>query len=128
MSKTVLLSPAVLRLAVLCGAASSGCSNETAPGSCFREHDNACVEYTTAQGAAGKRMCSGMKWTAGAATCPTANRLGTCVRGSGTEFLYAGAPNNYNAASAKTACEHDGSRFIAWSSELPASPSTSSKP
>ena len=97
--------------AVLAAGLLLGCSNEGEAGSCFREHKNACTEYPKAEGAAGKRLCAHMKWTPGAATCPTANRLGACVRSAGTELLYAGPPNNYDAASAKLACESDGSRF-----------------
>jgi hypothetical protein len=89
----------------------AACSNEGEPGSCYRDHDNACVDYGRPQGAAGKRMCSGMKWTSGEKSCPTANRIGACTKQSGTEWLYSGAPNNYNASSAKSACEFGGGVF-----------------
>jgi hypothetical protein len=85
----------------------AACSNEGEPGSCYRSNDNACVDYDRSQGAAGKRMCSGMKWTHGARSCPTENRLGACARKGGTEWLYGGAPNNYTPASARSACEWD---------------------
>lgn len=91
--------------------ASAGCSKGAEPGSCYREHDNACVEYAPAEGAAGKRLCAGMKWTPGPATCPSTNKLGTCLKKSGAEHVYAGAPNNYSASSAKSACEHAGGSF-----------------
>src|SRR6185295_10887322 len=49
------------------------CKNEGEPGSCYREPDNACVEYGQAMGGAGKRLCSSFKWTPGAKSCPTEN-------------------------------------------------------
>lgn len=85
----------------------AGCDSKPAePGSCFRPQENACIQYDAARAAAGKRLCVGLTWTAGAASCPPANRLGTCAKKDATELLYAGPPNNYNAASAKLACEH----------------------
>jgi hypothetical protein len=90
----------------------AACSEKSEPGSCYRDKDNACAEYGAAQSAAGKRLCSGMKWTPGAQSCPTANRVGTCVgKNSVAEYLYAGAPNNYSAAGAKSACEASGGAF-----------------
>ena len=56
------------------------CKNEGEPGSCYREPDNACVEYGQTMGGAGKRLCSSFKWTAGEKSCPTENRLGTLPR------------------------------------------------
>lgn len=81
------------------------------PGSCLRGHDNACVEYTREQAAAGKRMCAGMTWANGANSCPAAGRLGTCTKKDVTEIVYSGAPNNFTAASAKSACEFAGGTF-----------------
>ena len=83
----------------------AACSKQGEAGSCFRPNDNACVEYDRAQGAAGRRLCSGMTWTPGDKSCPPAGRIGSCAKKDGTEWLYVGAPNNYNAASAKSACE-----------------------
>lgn len=93
---------AVIVLFALLGAA---CSKEGEPGSCYRPNDNACVDYDRTQAAAGKRLCSGMTWTPGEKSCPPANRLGSCSKKDGTEWLYSGPPNNYNATSAKSACE-----------------------
>jgi hypothetical protein len=89
----------------LAALANGACSREGEPGSCFRERENLCLEYDRVQGAAGKRMCSGMTWTGGASSCPSASRLGTCVKQSGAEYVYGGAPNNYTPSSAKTWCE-----------------------
>lgn len=100
--------PTLLVVALLLLAA---CSNKAEPGSCFRAHDNACVDYDQAQAAAGKRMCAGLTWAPGDHSCPTANRLGSCKSKGGAEFLYGGAPNNYTAASAKGACESGGGVF-----------------
>ena len=99
---------AVIAVSALLGAA---CSNEGEPGSCYRPHDNACIDYDRAQGAAGKRLCSGMRWTAGEKSCPPADRLGSCTKKSGAEWFYGGPPNNYSASSAKTACEWAGGVF-----------------
>jgi hypothetical protein len=105
--------------AVFIGSTTVGCSNEGEPGSCFRPRDNACVEYGRAQGAAGKRLCSGMTWTAGDKSCPSAGRLGTCVKKSGPEHLYGGAPNNYSPSSAKNACEWAGGVFTSTTGTSP---------
>ena len=80
-------------------------------GSCFREKDNTCTEYAGSQGAAAKRLCSGMTWAAGERSCPTANRLGTCVKRDGADYVFGGVPNNYSASSAKIACESAGGVF-----------------
>ena len=100
-------------LVLALSAASLACSNEGEPGSCYRTPDNACVEYGKAMAGAGKRLCSGFKWTPGAQSCPHDSRLGTCIkeRGAVSEILYAGVPNNYNAGSAKNACEFKGGMF-----------------
>lgn len=97
----------------------AGCSNEGEPGSCYRTPDNACVEYGKAMAGAGKRLCSSFKWTEGAQSCPQENRLGTCIKEKGTvsELVYGGAPNNYTAASARNACEFKGGVFTSASSD-----------
>jgi hypothetical protein len=91
----------------------AGCSKEGDPGSCYRAPDNACVEYGKPMGGAGKRLCSAFTWRAGAQSCPTENRLGTCIKekGSVSEIVYGGAPNNYSTATAKNACEFKGGVF-----------------
>lgn len=90
----------------------SACS-EGEPGACFRETEGVCVEYPKSQGAAGKRMCSGMKWIPGENACPHDNRLGTCLKEGGkvAEVQYGGPPNNASASSAKNACEWKGGVF-----------------
>ena len=99
-------------LAVVLGALLVACSTKGEPGSCYRAPDNACVEYTREQGAAGKRICSGLTWTAGENTCPKDHRVGTCTKAKdGVEWLFGGPPNNYTAASAKSACEFGGGVF-----------------
>ena len=92
----------------------AGCSNEGEPGSCYRTPDNACVEYGKAMGGAGKRLCSAYTWKAGEKSCPAENRLGTCTKEKGkiTEMVYGGAPNNYNVATARNACELKGGIFL----------------
>lgn len=91
----------------------AGCSNEGQPGSCYRDPDNACVEYGQPMAGAGKRLCSAFKWSEGAQSCPKDNRLGTCIKEKGavTEIVYGGAPNNYTVATAKNACEFKGGVF-----------------
>lgn len=90
----------------------AACDSKPAePGSCFRPQENACIEHDAAHAAGGKRLCVGLVWTAGAGSCPPANRLGTCTKKDGAELLYAGPPNNYSAASAKLACEHGAGTF-----------------
>src|SRR5262245_41755127 len=97
-----------------CAVLTTGCSTEAEPGSCYRAPDNACVDYGRAQAAAGKRMCSGLKWTTGEKSCPKENRLGACTRAKDqAEWLYGGAPNNYNLSSARSACEFGGGVFTA---------------
>lgn len=78
-------------------------------GSCFRPQDNLCIDYTAAQAAAGKRLCAGLQWNV--TPCPAANRLGTCTKADLVEGYYAGAPNNYDATGAKSACEHDAGKW-----------------
>jgi hypothetical protein len=91
-----------------------GCKDEGEPGSCYRNPDNACVEYGKAMAGAGKRLCSAFTWKAGAQSCPGENRLGTCTKEKGalTEIVYSGAPNNYSVSSAKNACEFKGGVFM----------------
>lgn len=79
-------------------------------GSC-RKNDNTCVAFRAEEGTAGKRMCAGATWTPGDETCPTGS-LGTCKRAEQAERLYAGPPNNFTVASAKTACEFKGGTFV----------------
>lgn len=90
------------------------CKDEGEPGSCYRSSDNACVEYGSAMGAAGKRLCSSFTWHAGEKSCPAENRLGTCTKEKGavTEIVYGGAPNNYSVSTAKNACEFKGGVFM----------------
>jgi hypothetical protein len=92
----------------------AGCSNEGEPGSCYRNPDNACVEYGKAMGGAGKRLCSAFTWRAGEKSCPTENRLGMCAKEKGavTEIVYSGAPNNYDISTARNACEFKGGVFL----------------
>ncbi|MBX3199570.1 MAG: hypothetical protein KF894_15655 [Labilithrix sp.] len=104
-------APVVLLAIVLAAPATLvACSNDE-PGSCFRGHDNACIDYDRPQAAAGKRMCAGMTWTPGEKSCPRNDRLGSCTRSGGAEWVYAGPPNNYGPASAKSACELNGGTF-----------------
>ncbi|HVH47314.1 MAG TPA: hypothetical protein VM925_33495 [Labilithrix sp.] len=102
-----------MRATVLfCAAIACACSTKAGePGSCQRAIDNACVDYGAAQASAAKRICAADKWTTGEKTCPTANRLGSCTKKDGAEWIYGGPPNNYTAASAKTACEFAGGVF-----------------
>ncbi len=102
--------------AVVLGLLLVGCSAQGEAGSCHRAHDNACVEYTRPQGAAGKRMCAsaGLTWTTGEKSCPAPNRVGTCTKkDEGVEVLYGGPPNNFTATTAKSACEFGGGVFAA---------------
>jgi len=105
-----------LALLVLALAA---CSNEGEAGSCYRDPDNACVEYGKSMGGAGKRLCSSFKWMPGEKSCPKENRLGTCTKEKGTvtEIVYAGPPNNYSAPVAKNTCEFKGGVFLAASAD-----------
>lgn len=101
------------RAAVLVGLLAlvvPACKRDGQPGSCYRDRDSACVEYDAARAAAGQRMCAGHRWTPGVGTCPTENRLGTCVRerGAVVEHLYAGPPNHFTPVSARGACESGG--------------------
>jgi hypothetical protein len=87
----------------------AACSKQDAePGSCYRERDSACVEHPRAQAAAGKRLCTGFRWTPGEGTCPKENRVGTCTRDGHDEVLYGGPPNYLTPATAKTQCEAAG--------------------
>ena len=79
-------------------------------GSC-RKSDNTCVAYGPEDSAAGKRMCAGETWTAGATTCP-AGSLTTCQLTEHAEQFYPGPPNNFTIASAKTACEYKGGTVV----------------
>ena len=90
------------------------CKDDGEPGSCYRGSENACVEYGQAMGAAGKRLCSSHTWRAGEKSCPMENRLGTCTKEKGTvtEIVYGGAPNNWSVATAKNACEFKGGVFL----------------
>jgi hypothetical protein len=108
------MSLATARAAVLALLLAS-CSREAEPGSCYRAPDNACVEYGRARAAAGRRLCAGLTWAAGEESCPAEGRVGACVkaREDTTEWLYSGAPNNYTAASARSACEAAGGAFRA---------------
>lgn len=75
------------------------------PGSCYRDADNACVEYGADKSAGGKRLCTGHRWTTGTNSCPAANRLGQCKRGITVETMYGGPPNNFTADTARAVCE-----------------------
>ena len=97
---------------LFCALIACACSSKPGePGSCHRENDNACVDYSAAQAAAARRMCAGNKWTPGEKACGSANRLGSCTKKDGAEWIYGGPPNNYTAASAKTACDFAGGVF-----------------
>jgi hypothetical protein len=98
-------------LAIVAIAAS--CTPKSEPGSCYRDKDNVCVEYGEAQAAGGKRLCAGYRWIAGAGSCPTEGRVGSCAREGGKtiELMYSGPPNQFNAAAAKTSCESSGGSF-----------------
>jgi hypothetical protein len=87
------------------------CKSDADPGSCYRERDNACVDYGRAQAAAGKRLCTGYRWTPGEGTCPKDGRIGTCARDGRDEFLYSGPPNQLTPSAAKTICESGGGVF-----------------
>lgn len=105
---------AVGALMIALAACSKDGGSSEAPGSCYREKDNACAEYGRAEAAAGKRLCSGMTWRSGEGTCPIENRLGTCaLKAGGREHLYSGPPNTYSVNGAKTACESGGGMWTA---------------
>jgi hypothetical protein len=91
----------------------AACDGGGEPGSCYRARDSACVAYDRAHAAAGKRMCQGFTWTAGEASCPRENRIGTCTRESGNvvEYMYSGPPNQLTPAIARTTCETAGGRY-----------------
>jgi hypothetical protein len=81
------------------------CSQKpTEPGSCYHPLENSCTEYGPSSALAAKRMCRPADWRPGEHSCPP-ERLGTCSRGAGKHFLYAGPPNNFTLDSAKAACE-----------------------
>ena len=88
-----------------------GCTPKGEPGSCFRDKDNACVEYGPDQAVGGKRLCAGYTWLAGA--CPKEGRVGACVKdGAKTvEYVYSGAPNRFTPEAAKAACGTAGGAF-----------------
>lgn len=94
-------------------SACAGCAKDADPGSCYRARDNACSEYGRAVAAAGKRMCTGFAWRAGASSCPLENRLGLCTKDGRDDILYAGPPNQFTPAAAKSACESGGGHFVA---------------
>ena len=100
----------VALLVALVGA----CSDKGEPGSCYRQPDNACIEYGASMGGAGKRLCSSFKWTPGAQSCPKENRLGTCIKEKGkvNELVYGGPPNNFTVPVAKNTCEFKGGVFL----------------
>jgi hypothetical protein len=82
----------------------AACSKPSSPGSCFRPHENICLNYEAPQAEAGRRLCTGLQWSA--APCASDNRIGTCTKGDVVEQYYRGSPNNYDATTAKLACEH----------------------
>lgn len=96
--------------ALIVGAA---CTPKGEPGSCYRDKDNACVEYGATTAVGGKRLCAGYKWLPGAGSCPTADRVGACARqgGASIEILYAGPPNRFTKDAAKATCERTGGAF-----------------
>lgn len=96
---------------VSCALLVLACSKESEPGSCYHPNGNTCVEYDGSKAAAGKRLCSGMTWTPGEKSCPTANRLGSCVKQGHSDWMYAGPPNNYSPSSARSVCEWGGGVF-----------------
>jgi hypothetical protein len=102
-----------MRIVVALALLLAGCSKPGAPGSCYRERDNACVEFDGAHAAGGERLCAGFRWTAG--TCPKENRLGSCTKQGQSEWLYGGAPNSFTPASARSICEGGGGTFTPWS-------------
>lgn len=95
----------------------AACKSSVEAGSCLQKGENTCVEYDVAHAAAGKRLCATETWTNGVMSCPSDKRLGICAKGAGAEkdvrFFYPGAPNNYDTASAKTACQAAGGSFAA---------------
>ena len=111
MSIAIRYGRAIVVATLLSALFSLSCSKEGEAGSCYRPHDNACAAYSRSASAAGKRMCAGMKWSVGEASCPAEGLLGTCTKKDGVESLYAGAPNNYTPASAKRSCESGGGDF-----------------
>lgn len=88
-------------------------SKSSEAGSCVQESDNACVDYTAAQSAAGKRMCAPAMWHVGERSCPLESRLGACTKKDESRWLYSGPPNGYNRASAAAACTFGGGIFTA---------------
>jgi hypothetical protein len=91
----------------------AACTRDGEPGACYRERDNACSEFGRPEGVAGKRTCTGFRWTPGEAACPPAGRLGTCTREGRVDLLYAGPPNHFTAAAAQAVCESGGGHFAA---------------
>ncbi|AKU94218.1 hypothetical protein AKJ09_00882 [Labilithrix luteola] len=93
-----------------------GCSKQSgSPGSCYRERDSTCTEYSAAESVAAQRMCQGFRWTSGTNTCPKENRIGACVRENGhvTEMMYSGPPNQFTPDIARSTCERAGGTFNA---------------
>jgi hypothetical protein len=99
-----------MRIAPLALVALAGCTRSE-PGTCYRERDNVCVEFVASQAVAGKRMCANAKWTPGAPSCASKDRLGGCAKKDGIEHLYSGPPNNYTEASARSVCVAQGGTF-----------------
>jgi hypothetical protein len=109
-----LASLASLAALAVASLAALGCDEPRgAPGSCFKEKDNVCIEFDAAQGAGGERLCAGYRWTKGAGTCPRDARLGTCTHQGQVEIVYGGAPNRFTPAAAKSVCESSGGTFAA---------------
>ena len=96
-------------------ASLSGCSKGSTepPGSCYRDSDNACTEYGSDKSAAGKRLCTGHRWTTGTNSCPIQGRVGRCSREGGkwVDHMYSGPPNQFTPEAAKAACETGGGTF-----------------
>jgi hypothetical protein len=109
-------TPLLVRVALLVPGVvvAAACHRDAEPGSCHKERENLCVEFGSAEAAAGKRMCAGATWIPGDKSCPSASRIGVCTKkASSVEQLYGGAPNNYTRESARSACEFAGGTFAA---------------
>ncbi|HEY8073597.1 MAG TPA: hypothetical protein VIF62_05800 [Labilithrix sp.] len=89
----------------------AACSKDADPGSCYRARDNACAEYGRTEAAAGKRMCTGFEWRAGASSCPSENRIGLCNKDAHDDIVYSGPPNMFDVKAATTWCESLGGHF-----------------
>lgn len=90
-------------------ALAGGCHPPSEPGSCARESESACTEYTAREAAAAKRMCVNQTWTE-RGSCPKSGVIGDCVHEGGAvvDHIYAGAPNQFTAATAQKLCEAKG--------------------